>query len=335
MRCLALAQSWIGFGGQVRLACTAVPPAIAERYHDEGAEIVLHDRWPPEDLIEDAAAVVADGLHIADADLDAVAASGLPLATVDDMAHRVRYPGALLVNQNLHATPMLYAGKTVARLCLGPRYGLLRREFRSDTAPRPAVGETVRRLLVLMGGADPKGYSRVALEAAARTAESLSDDAEIILVVGAANPAADDLQHRATGLAVRVDIRRDVRDMAALLGTVDLAISAAGSTVLEMAALGVPMIIGAQNESEVGPAAALSRRGAAVDVGPLEHVDAASLSQTAIAVASDSDRRGALSANARSLVDGFGADRVAAAIADMIAGAASDTAEQPDQSRNS
>jgi UDP:flavonoid glycosyltransferase YjiC (YdhE family) len=29
MRCLALAQSWIGFGGTVRLACTAVPPAIA------------------------------------------------------------------------------------------------------------------------------------------------------------------------------------------------------------------------------------------------------------------------------------------------------------------
>ncbi|MEQ8586383.1 MAG: glycosyltransferase [Thalassobaculaceae bacterium] len=331
MRCLALTQSWIGFGGQVRLACTAVPPAIAERYHDEGAEIVLHERWPPEELIEDAAAVVADGLDIRDADLAAVAAAGVPLAIVDDMAHRAHYPGALLVNQNLHATPALYAGKTAAQLCLGPRFGLLRREFRSDTTPQPAVGETVRRLLVLMGGADPKGYSRVALEATARTAESLPGDAEIILVVGAANPAADDLQHRATGLAVRVDIRRDVRDMAALLGTVDLAISAAGSTVLEMAALGVPMIIGAQNESEVGPAAALSRRGAAVDVGPLEHVDATSLAETVTAVAGDPDRRRALSANARTLVDGFGADRVAAAIADVI----SDTALTPDQPRNS
>lgn len=327
MRCLALAQSWIGFGGQVRLACTAVPPAVAERYHDAGAEIVLHHRWPPEDLVEDAAAVVADGLEIADADLAAVAGSGVPLTIVDDMGHRDRYPSTLVVNQNLHATESLYAGKTEARLCLGPKWSLLRREFRGGGEAPRMISETARRLLVLMGGADPKGYSTLALEAAVRATEVLPDDPEIVLVVGAANPAAAELQYRATGLAARIDVRYDVRDMAALLGTVDLAISAAGSTVLEMAALGVPMVIGAQNESEVGPAAALSRRGAAIDMGPLEGVDPVTLAGTVADLARDPDRRRALASSARSLVDGRGADRVAAAIAGTV--------RETDQPRNS
>lgn len=318
MRCLALAQSWIGFGGTVRLACTAIPPALSERYHDAGAEVVLHDRWPPQDLVDDAAALVVDGLEIPDSDLAALAEAGPPLAIIDDMGHRPAYPGALVVNQNLHAAAALYAGKTDARLCLGPAWGLLRREFRPNGAePRP-MAEIASRLLVLMGGADPKGYSALAMDAVAAAAESLPGEPEVILVVGAANPALPDLERRAALLPVRIDMRHDVRDMAGLLGSVDLAVSAAGSTVLEMAALGVPMIIGAQNESEVGPAAALARREAAVDIGPLAHLDPAALEQTVAALALDPERRRRLAENARTLVDGLGADRVAAAIAGLL-----------------
>lgn len=318
MRCLALAQSWIGFGGTVRLACTAVPPAISERYHDAGAEVVLHDRWPPEDLTDDAAAVVVDGLEIPDSDLHAVAEAGVPLAVIDDMGHRPAYPCALVVNQNLHAAPTLYAGKTEARICLGPSWGLLRREFRMGGAePRP-VPEIAHRLLVLMGGADPKGYSAVALDAVAAAAESLPGEPEVILVVGAANPALHDLERRAALLPVRIEIRHDVRDMAGLLASVDLAVSAAGSTVLEMAVLGVPMVIGAQNESEIGPAASLARQGAALDIGPLEQLDPVALTQTVTALALDADGREALAVRARRLVDGLGADRVAATLAAML-----------------
>lgn len=325
MRCLALAQSWIGFGGTVRLACTAVPPAIAERYHAEGAEVVLHDRWPPQDLVDAAAAVVVDGLEIADADLAALAEEAPPLAIIDDMGHRPAYPGALVVNQNLHASHRLYAGKSDARLCLGPGWGLLRREFRPTGAePRP-MPDFASRLLVLMGGADPKGYSALALDAVAAAAERIAGEPEVILVVGAANPALPDLERRAALLPVRIDVRHDVRDMAGLLGSVDLAVSAAGSTVLEMAVLGVPMIIGAQNESEVGPAAALARTGAAVDIGPLEDLDPAVLVETVTALALDPERRSKLAENARTLVDGLGADRVAATIAGLL----------PDQRGNS
>lgn len=319
MRCLALAQSWIAAGGLVRLACTTLPPAIAERYHDEGAEVVLHERWPPEDLIDDAAAIVADGMEIADADLEAVAAAGVPLAVIDDMSHRARYPGTLVVNQNPHADEAHYAGKTTARLCLGPSWALLRREFREETPARHVETDATLRLLILMGGADPNGYSTLALDAVAHAVEMLPGEPEIVMVVGAANPAIDALADFAAQLHVRVEVRRDVRDMARLLSSVDLAVSAAGSTVLEMAALGVPMIIGATNESEIGPAEALARQGAAIDVGPWADVALEPLAETVATIATDWDRRRDLAARARVLVDGHGADRVAAAIAEAIA----------------
>ena len=318
MRCLALAQSWIGFGGTARLACTAVPPVLSERYHDAGAEVVLHDRWPPDELMDAADAVVIDGLHIPDGDLASIADAGVPLAIVDDMGHRPAYPASLIVNQNLHARADLYAGKTEGRLCLGPTYGLLRQEFRGKKQVSRTIPQTASRLLILMGGADPKGYSAQVLEAVAKAAEEIPGEPEVILVVGAANPALGDLAQRASLLPVRIDLRHDVRDMAGLLASVDLAVSAAGSTVLEMACLGVPMIIGAQNDSETGPAAALDRAGAAIDIGPLATLDPAALARTVSAVARDPVRRRDLSENAQRHVDGRGADRVAALIAGLV-----------------
>lgn len=319
MRCLALAQSWIAAGGIARLACTAVPPAVSERYHDDGVEVVLHDRWPPEELVDGAAAIVMDGLEIPDEDLEHVAAAGRPLAVIDDMGHRARYPGGLVVNQNLHATPDLYAGKSSARLCLGPTYALLRREFRAGALDeRPRIDDAVHRILVLMGGADPHGHSALVLDAVARATGSLPGEPEVTLLVGAANPAIAALERRATALHARIEVRRHERDMAGLLRGVDLAVSAAGSTVLEMAALGVPMVIGAQNESEKGPAAALARAGAAIDIGPLAEVDPRAIEDIVADLARDPGRRADMADRARTLVDGAGADRVTAAIVDQL-----------------
>jgi UDP-2,4-diacetamido-2,4,6-trideoxy-beta-L-altropyranose hydrolase len=316
MRCLALAEAWIAFGGSVRLACTAVPPSVAERYHDLGAEVALHDRWPPDEVLDGADAVVADGLGISDADL-ADFAAGATLAVIDDMAHRTHYPAAVIVNQNLHATPDLYAGKTDAQLCLGPSHALLRREFRASA--NHEIREEVAEILVLLGGADPKGYSRRVLEAVSAATDTAPHDPEILLLVGAANPARADLERRASLLPGRILVRHDVRDMAGLFGRVDLAVSAAGSTVLEMAALGVPMIIAAQNESEIGPAAALARYGAAIDAGPLDRLDPGYLEETVAALIADPDTRRRMSQRAQALVNGDGAARVAACIAAQLA----------------
>jgi UDP-2,4-diacetamido-2,4,6-trideoxy-beta-L-altropyranose hydrolase len=315
MRCLALAEAWRAAGGAIRLACNEMPPSIADRYRDAGAEVAEPGRRHTAGLIRTSDAVVVDGLHMDDSELREAAGTGAVLLTIDDMAHRAHYPGDLLLNQNVHATPALYDGRTGATLCLGPDWCLLRREFRERIPEARPPAATVRRVLVLTGGADPHGFTRLLLEGVARATAGACRATEIVVVVGAANPARPAVERQAIDTGLPVAVLQDVRDMPGLMLEADLAVSAAGTTALELAALGVPMILGAQNASETAPGAAFGARGAAVYLGPLAELTVDTVSAEVAALVATPDRRRELSASARRLVDGRGADRVVAALA--------------------
>lgn len=319
MRCLALAAGWVRAGGEARLACTAAPESIADRYADAGISVDRRAGWTAAELLEATDTVVVDLPDPADGMLAALGGQQAVLLTVDDLGDRAIYPGDVVLNQNAHATPGLYAGKTAARLCLGPAWTLLRPEFAAaHDRPRPAVGAT-RQVVILLGGADPHGHSFRLLDAVAVAAGGLDPAPEVLLVVGAANPELEKLRQHAAGLPVRAGIRHDVHDMAELLAGADLAVSAAGSTAWELAAVGTPMIVAAQNRSEHGPAAALARHGAAIDLGPLEALDLGAVTAAVTALAGDPARRRAMSAAGRRLVDGRGVDRMLALLAELMA----------------
>lgn len=316
MRCLALADAWQRAGGRARLISTATPRSIRERYARLGVRVDVQAAWRPGEVVAGADAVVLDGEHLPDRELDDLAATGVPLVVVDDQGTRPRYPCRLILNQNAFATPALYDGKTAAELLLGPRWALLRREF-ADPRPR-RTADRIERVLILMGGADPAGRSAMALDAAARAVQRVGDDIESVLVVGAANPAVADLADHAAGLPARATVLHDVQDMAPLLASGDLAISAAGSTVWELAALGTPMILGSQNAGERSTARALADLGIAVDLGPLDSLDPDRLTEAIVDLAHDVEGRRRMSRAGQRLVDGSGADRVAARIAGLL-----------------
>jgi len=319
MRCLAIASRWVSAGGSVRLACAAVPAALAERYRAAGAEVAQRATWPAADVLSAADAVIVDAPHLADAELEVLARGTPVLITVDDMGARAVYPGDLVLNQNAHATPALYRGKTRAQLCLGAPWSLLRGGFaRHRAMPRP-VPDAVRRIVVLLGGADPKRYSAPTLDAVARAAATLSPAPEVVLVVGAANPALPDLQRQAARLPGRVTVRHDVRDMPALMAESDIAVSAGGSTVWELTTLGVPMILAAQNASETGPGTGLQAAGAAVYLGAFEALQPQVLAAAVTGLARDPARRRAMHQAGRRLADGRGVDRLIALIARLMA----------------
>ncbi len=320
MRCLALADAWQRAGGIARLHCAAIPDAIRDRYRGMGVRVDIRPAWSAADVATGADVVLLDGQHLPDTELSALSGTRVPLVVIDDHGWRPRYPCALVLNQNAYAEPGLYAGKTTAELCLGPRWCLLRREF-ADPAPR-VVSDRVERVLILMGGADPTGRSALALDATERAARALPGDIEAVLVVGAANPALDALTRHAAGLRIRAAVHHDVRNLVPLMASADLAISAAGSTIWELAALGTPMILGAQNEGERGTAAVLAVRGAALDLGLLDRLDVERLVQAIVEVAGDVALRKRMSRAGQALVDGRGADRTAARIAGLFMGEA-------------
>ncbi|MEZ0240997.1 MAG: acylneuraminate cytidylyltransferase [Chloroflexota bacterium] len=124
----------------------------------------------------------------------------------------------------------------------GPRFFLARPEF-AAVEPRP-VEDVVRRIVVTFGGVDPSDLTRRVVEAIAGPALERGIAVEVILGRGYANDPSGIAQPGVT-------VASAVPDMAERLVAADLAITSAGRTVFEIATLGTPAIVLAQNDREL------------------------------------------------------------------------------------
>jgi UDP-2,4-diacetamido-2,4,6-trideoxy-beta-L-altropyranose hydrolase len=316
MRGLALALGWLRAGGNAQLASHQLPDALRRRA--EAGGVAVHPLPDPRETVwlDDNDLVAVDGWTFDEEFLATLAASRAPLLMVDDTAARTWVPGAFVVNHNVYAETEHYAGRTDAAVLAGPRYALLRPEFARPVPARkhPLVA---RRLLLLLGGADPAGVSATVLAAAQWAREAEPGLAEIRLVVGAANPALARLQS-AAGSDRGIEVLHDVQDMVSLMDEADMVVSASGSTVLELASRGAPMLLGALVPEEIAPARRMDALGAAQMLGPFADLDADSLGASILGLARDPARRAAMSEIAGTLVDGHGVARVIAQVAPSV-----------------
>jgi spore coat polysaccharide biosynthesis predicted glycosyltransferase SpsG len=260
---------------------------------------------------DQAAWIVLDSYDLDGAFQKAVAGAGHRVLALDDHGHAGRYHADLVLNQNAGADADLYAQREpTTRLLLGPRYALLREEFRrwaADTRPAPP---RARRVVVTLGGSDPDNVSARVLDGLAAVPGPL----EVLLLVGPANRHRSSLERAATACRHPVEIAAGVRDMAMRLAWADLAVSAAGSTVLELARVGTPQVLIVLADNQAPGAAAMARDGLAVNLGRHTSVDPDTIAAAVAALADDAERRQELSRRSRELVDGRGTDRVLAAM---------------------
>jgi spore coat polysaccharide biosynthesis predicted glycosyltransferase SpsG len=170
----------------------------------------------------------------------------------------------------------------------------------------PAVGG---KLLVTLGGADPQNLTGALVEALGPVGAAGVD---VLVVVGGANPRRDEIRDRAAESGLRV--AQDVADMSELLAWADVGLSSGGTTVWEMAFLGLPAVVGAVAPIERLLLAGLEQADLFVRLGWLADRDPAEVVGQALALLADPERRRAMSSQARALVDGLGAERVVAAM---------------------
>jgi len=311
MRCLALAEAWRAAGGEALLASAELPEALEARARGLGVDVrrIAADSGSNADgecaraLAAGAAALVVDGYGFSPDYFDLVAGAA-PVLAIDDSGAAPRYAARWILNQNAHAVSTLYAAKAPgAELLLGGAYALLRGEFSELAVNGPRAG-----LFATFGGVDPHGASFRFLEALALAPGGL--DAH--LAIGPANPQAEELAVRAVD-AGAVPLRSP-SDMAARLNGAALVVTAGGSTLWEGCAAGAPMLVMSVIREEEMSASALAARGGCRYVGPLDSLDARRLADEMADLWQDAPARATLGAAARTVVDGEGAARVAAAI---------------------
>lgn len=325
MRMLALAEAWTEAGGASSLL-GRIPEALARRARAAGVDVAaaLHEAGAAGDAASTAGVakacgavwIAADGYGFSTAWQSEVRAAAR-LLVVDDNAENAPYEADAVLNANAHATEAMYAQRAPhTRLLVGLPHLLLRSEFRRARREGDETAPVAGRWLVTMGGADPGDVTGRLLEAVNATG---AKGFELELLVGAANPRAARYRELAARAAMPVTVTVDPDDVTVPMRRADLAFSASGGTVWELALLGVPsaIVITADNQAALG--AALAARGAAEPLGDARTGTATDWVEGLLALSRDPQRRAHLVGSARALVDGEGARRVAQALREGIA----------------
>lgn len=318
MRCLALAQAWQDCGGHCLFAMAESTPAVEQRLRAEKIEIkqinasvgTAEDASDTANLAckRNAAWVVADGYRFGSDYQLAIKAAGLKLLFVDDNVHAETYSADLVLNQNTHANASLYARREpYTHLLLGPRYAMLRREFRPWRKWQRKIPGRGQKILVTMGGSDVENLTARVIEAVGQ----LSDPSlETVVLVGGSNPHL-----RSVKASIQKESMRlipDANNVPEWMMWADVAVAGAGTTFWEMCFLGLPGILLVLAENQEGVAAAAVKMGIAGSLGKGTEVSSSTIAGKLEELLDSNDLRVSQSSKGRNLVDGRGSERVAA-----------------------
>ncbi|NWB29371.1 UDP-2,4-diacetamido-2,4,6-trideoxy-beta-L-altropyranose hydrolase [Pseudomonas gingeri] len=330
-RCLSLARVLRDMGSEVVFACRELPGNAFVRLAQEGfAALVLPDRYPGEEPalgIEallpwqaDIAALEAclegdrgfDWIVVDHYGLDhhwqaAARRWTRQIAAIDDLNNR-RHAVDILFDQNFTAGDPEFAQRALhpCRQLLGPRYALIRDDFRRAPVP---IRSQATRVLVNFGGLDGVGETWKAMRALADF-----DDLQVDFVAGTANPKLAQLQAMAADRPLW-RVQTFVEDFAALMARADLFIGAGGGTSWERAALGLPTLCIAVADNQQANAERLAAAGCHIYLGTSQAVSVDDLKQAVGFVLGNIGLRQSLAERSRSLVDGLGTRRFAVALA--------------------
>lgn len=245
MRCLSIADALRRMGEKscFLLADDSTVPLM----EGHGQEYrVLHSSYQcPEEELEALLPILAesrngvflaDSYYVTDAYLRRVRAY-MPVCYMDDRGIS-GLPVDLLINYNIFADVSLYGrpdGDETTYL-LGTEYAPLRREFQQVSYQ---VREQVKRVLLTTGGSDKYNLAGKILEECLGRADIGS--LEYCVVSGAYNeylPSLLEIEKERPG----VQVFRNVTNMSELMQSCDIAVTAGGSTMYELCAVGVPII---------------------------------------------------------------------------------------------
>lgn len=293
MRTIALGEAWVRAGGSAGMISCEAPAWLVTEAEARGLEVRIVDasRGSREDALavrevvaeRNAAWVVLDGYQFGPDYQRAL--EPLRIAVVDDHAVLGPHHADVVIDQNLGADQQSYEQLAPdALLLLGSDYALLRSEF---AALRPPVRK-----------------------------RSAGPPRALLSVGGSPSPPLRDLMREAAEILAAREIDVDTleggdrRDIARRMSRADVAVSAAGSTVWELCCLKVPPLLMVVADNQETVATRLVERGAAILLGPWQHVVPRDIADGVSTVVADSERWQAVSVRAGELVDGHGAGRV-------------------------
>lgn len=233
----------------------------------------------------------------------------LPLVALDDYSITRPIPDVVIKPHLVEEWYGLDSSWEGTTLLTGPDYWILRPGLRDLARRERGIRGDPGTVLVTMGGSDPREVTR-------NVVEVLGADGSVPHLTVVCGPGYPDLEGlRATAAEVpretEIEIFHAPDDFDRLMFECDVAVTAGGYTVYELAALGTPMVILPWVDHQEKHAGAMESRGAAVAMEMAQNLEPTSLRGTVVELLDDQSRRRRMSDAGRRTVDGDGVERVA------------------------
>ena len=277
-------------------------------YRDMLSEIPIWRQMVKENiggLGGDAVTILVDSYYVNNEYLQSLRQYG-KIVLLDDMAQDVKAVDTL-INYNAFANHKMYeafAKEAATVIYTGSNYIPVRPDF---VHREYEVAESVKRVLITTGGGDKDNI-------AGQILDTIYEEGVCYQVVtGRFNPNYGSLLRYAKEHP-GIEILHDVKDMAGLMLSCDLAITAGGTTVYELCSIGVPFVCFAYAENQEKLVEYVGQEQIAISAGRY-HEDAkeclAGIKTGVLWLKEDYLLRKGYSEKERGVVDGLGAKRIA------------------------
>lgn len=344
MRCLSIADAFHSLGHEVNFV--VADDGISSLIKQRGYKVIVLNSdykvmddelecWP-QDLHPDL--IIVDSYYVTESYLKAIRFqmknSGGKLVYIDDI-YTFPYPVDILVDYNAYATETIYhdlfTGSKEPVMILGPTYVPLRTMFRD--IPKREQAERVQNILISTGGSDELHLSLAILSYLVNQRQMVKEEQKYHFLLGAMNTDKETICTLAEGMDYIV-LHENVSEMRSLIEGMDLAISAAGSTLYEICVCGVPLITFSMSDNQIPGAGAFENLDLAINVGDLRNfatvdsttvmsgsLDSSAVEKIMIAtrrLTEDFEKRCKMGSKMQELIDGFGADRTVQKILECV-----------------
>lgn len=321
MRCLTIAEAMrkMQADGKILFLCADEQSAQLVKEHGFEVRVLYTDYQHMEAELpvlgelfqenEGKRVILVDSYYVTDSYLEGLQRFGRTIL-LDDMQQHC-FPVDTVINYNAFADAAsyerLYRG-TATKQLVGSRYVPIREQFLNKPYQ---VADTVRNVLITTGGGDKDNIAGRILQEIFKVPEL--EKLNYHLIIGKYNPHLQELKQLQAS-EKRVHVHYDVKDMAALMLSCDLAITAGGTTVYELAAMGVPFICFSYAENQEALTEYIGSKRIAGFAGAFHREPSATLEgirQLLVQYCTRTELRNKCYENERTLIDGLGAVRLA------------------------
>lgn len=324
MRCCSIARELEGNGAKVYFAVRNDDSVSLVRSMGYNAFLVETPSFASETavslvadiaLLAGANAILVDSYDVGSVFFQGLHQMPLRIGYIDDLyldaegqlEKPKQFDVDLLINYGLSANvadyDIMYCGKQT-RCLTGPRYVPVRQAFIHE---RSSVRKKVESILITTGSTNPNQ----ALERMVLACRELPTNVEINVVIG---------KNSSLNLSSSVDSRlikhAGVNDLSDLMRRADIALSSAGSTLYELACVGVPTIALPIVQNQLSNACGFIERGLGIASLSLDWSEK-EVNEMLWSLIGDYSSRVEYSTRMRNTIDGKGASRIAEYLIDI------------------